>query len=49
MTKKRQWMMLIPEELHYQLKILAAKRKTTMTDIILELVTKELKESDDKT
>ena len=53
MTKKRQWMMLIPEDLHYRFKLLAVKRKTNMTAIILELIERELSESeknsDDKT
>jgi predicted DNA-binding protein len=37
-------MIRIPEELHSQFKVIAAKQKRTMTEILLKIIKKTIKE-----
>lgn len=46
MTKKTtQWRGVIPNDVHYKLKVLAAQRRMTLSQIIVELLKKGVEES----
>ena len=48
MTKKtntKQWRGVIPEDIHYKLRVLAVQRRMTLGQIIVELLKKGVEES----
>lgn len=45
MSADKKLTIIIPEEIHSELKILAVMRKTSMKEIILDCIKKEIKKS----
>ncbi|GBC62502.1 hypothetical protein DENIS_3474 [Desulfonema ishimotonii] len=48
MEKKKRLVVDMPEDMHLKFKILAVKRKTTMTELVMDYIRKVIQEDEKK-